>query len=821
MKNFYQHIKFKHNNQACLYLKQYSTENSKLAKQTEKLKFLLSCKTFAVIPKHIKNSSKISNMFNNTKNKKEAEKIENHFHNKVLKLEIKEANIRIKEIKTTQSHSERSIRQILSETEANDFFKIQRDSSQRLGEKIRETQKTKLDKLKNDMVEDFGFIYNEDWLVNNTNINLPEESKWLLSLGKKFALPVNTNNFSPINIIADLEQAVQTLTDETEKEIARTKIYKNIANHKNKITNTAKEKFILQTYQTTKRLLSEHKEKIIVTTADKGNKTVIMYKNEYTEKMNSLLEDRTVYKTIREDPTTKLQRKNNTIVNELLKQKQIDMKTKLKLYCSAALPPKLYGLPKIHKNNTPLRPISSSVDVPCYELAKYIGQILKNIISKERNIKNVDELKTRLENITLDHNEILISYDVVSLFTNIPIHLATKIIMKHWTTLENHTSITKTQFIKILDFCLNDNNYFVFNGQFYHQTYGMPMGSPLSPTIADIVLDDLLNSTTEQLEKDGIRIKSMVKYVDDFFAIIKTEDNPKILKKLNEYHPRLKFTYEVEDNNKLPFLDAVIHRKENHLIFDWYSKDIASGRIINFNSNHPKSQKINTANNLIKKILNISDAEFKDQNIEKIHTILRKNNYPVQITKDLLQKNIHSNNLNNTNTPSNTVSQPLKYFGAQYTPNLTENHRLNKIINQAHIKFAHRPTETINRLFTQTKDPTQKENKNSVVYQINCKGNNNQSCDKIYIGQTKRALKTRIAEHKEDTKKEKTTTALAQHMMTHKHQPDFDRVRILDTERNNNKRLTLESLRIQQNKENAMNTKEDIDNINSVYSLIL
>ena len=337
--------------------------------------------------------------------------------------------------------------------------------------------------------------------------------------------------------------------------------------------------------------------------------------------MNELLEDKTVYKTIREDPTEKLQRKNNQIISELYKQKHIDMKLKNKLYCSAAQPPQLYGLPKIHKNNCPLRPISASPDVPCYNIARYIGNILKTLISSEYNVKNSLELKEKLQNQTIDKDEILISYDAVSLFTNISTNHAIRVIMRRWDQLKEHTTIPKSQFLKILEFCLNENNYFNFNSKLYHQCYGMPMGNPLSPTIADIVLDDLLNETKTRLQQEGIQIKVIYKYVDDMVAIIREKDNPKILKILNEYHTRLNFTFETEVDEKIPFLDVMIHRREERLIFNWYSKEIASGRILNFNSAHAKTQKINTANNLVHKILHISDQEFKQENLQKIQNI--------------------------------------------------------------------------------------------------------------------------------------------------------------------------------------------------------
>lgn len=133
-------------------------------------------------------------------------------------------------------------------------------------------------------------------------------------------------------------------------------------------------------FEETKRFLKRYKDEIVVTKADKCNKTVIIYKRDYKREMEKLLEDKATYKTIRVDPTLKLQRTNNKIIMDLYKQEHISKNKKIKLTSNSATAPRLYGLPKIHKPNMPLRPISSSVEVPCYNLSKYIGNILKNII---------------------------------------------------------------------------------------------------------------------------------------------------------------------------------------------------------------------------------------------------------------------------------------------------------------------------------------------------------------------------------------------------------------------------------------------------------
>ena len=213
-----------------------------------------------------------------------------------------------------------------------------------------------------------------------------------------------------------------------------------------------------------------------------------------------------------------------------------------------------------------MRPVSSSVNVPCYDLSKHIGEILKNTISKTYNIKNSFELIKQIEDITLHKEDILVSFDVISLFTNIPIHLAIKNIMTEWDTIKQHTNINKSKFLTILDFCLKDNNYFKFDNNFYQQTYGMPMGNPLSATIADIIMDKLLDYTVDILSKNNVSFKFIVKYVDDIFAIFKREDENIILKTLNNNH-KLQFTIEHEQNI---FLDIKIHKLDNKLITNLY-----------------------------------------------------------------------------------------------------------------------------------------------------------------------------------------------------------------------------------------------------------
>ena len=196
--------------------------------------------------------------------------------------------------------------------------------------------------------------------------------------------------------------------------------------------------------------------------------------------------------------------------------------------------------------------------------------------------------------------------------------------MSEWDTIKQHTNINKSKFLAILDFCLKDNNYFKFDNNFYQQTYGMPMGNPLSPTIADMIMDKLLDYTVDILSKNNVPFKFIVKYVDDIFAIIKREDENIILKTRNNYHNKLQFTIEHEQNDSIAFLDIKIHKLDNKLITNWYSKPTSSGRMINYLSTQPHNQKLNTAFNFINKVLTTSHDTFLDNNIKKIRNIYEK-----------------------------------------------------------------------------------------------------------------------------------------------------------------------------------------------------
>ena len=140
--------------------------------------------------------------------------------------------------------------------------------------------------------------------------------------------------------------------------------------------------------------------------------------------------------------------------------------------------------PRIHKPDTPLRPIVSSCGSVTYGVAKELAKILKPFIGKSpHHITSTQDFVEQAKHIKLEPGECLSSYDVSALFTSVPIDPALNIIkdlLDKDNTLKERTVMEVGDIILLLKFCLK-NTYFSFQGQFYEQVEGAAMVPLLAP----------------------------------------------------------------------------------------------------------------------------------------------------------------------------------------------------------------------------------------------------------------------------------------------------------------------------------------------------
>ncbi|KAJ8048218.1 hypothetical protein HOLleu_00445 [Holothuria leucospilota] len=100
------------------------------------------------------------------------------------------------------------------------------------------------------------------------------------------------------------------------------------------------------------------------------------------------MDDKT-YRPLNRDPTTSLENKIGKAINELKEQNKLNIKQATQLTHRNSLSPRIYGLPKLHKEGIPLRPIVSSINSPSYNLARHLADLLTPLSGKGMSyIKN-------------------------------------------------------------------------------------------------------------------------------------------------------------------------------------------------------------------------------------------------------------------------------------------------------------------------------------------------------------------------------------------------------------------------------------------------
>ena len=226
----------------------------------------------------------------------------------------------------------------------------------------------------------------------------------------------------------------------------------------------------------------------IVLTADKGVVMVIMDRQDYINKANSLLNQNT-YRSIHRDPTNTIKNKLISILKRIKNQTGLDSNTYKSMYPTHGVPPKFYGLPKIHKPDTPLKPIVSSCGSVTYGVVKELAKILKPLVGKTpHHINSTQDFVEQVKHITLAPGECLSSYDVSALFTSVPVDSALNIkkdLLEKDHTLKERTVLAVSDIILLLEFCLKNTWPVLWTG--WWCSHGFPSQSHYSQPLHGVL----------------------------------------------------------------------------------------------------------------------------------------------------------------------------------------------------------------------------------------------------------------------------------------------------------------------------------------------
>lgn len=472
----------------------------------------------------------------------------------------------------------------------------------------------------------------------NTQILVPGEVKIILSFGPKFSVPMPFDDTKQklllygIHRLNKFHMSVyeqRAITQMAKEHIQRTKNSQNFHAYPNDIR-----KFLVHCYNCVIKFFSDNPDHVIAQ-ADKGNISIVMKRNEYIDKVEEHLADKNTYTEIKSPSHSGYTKRNEVLLKKMADLQVIARNRIPSILTNEDKIPNMYGLIKLHKESQPIRPVVNTRSGPGYTLARLLTNIFTATQETHKyNVKNSMDVMERLSHITPDIDEYFASYDIKSMFTNITTDMAIASIMKRHQNGKIRTRIPLALIIETTKFVTRYATEIEFNDRLYKQIRGLKMGSSLSSILADMVTEDILDQTFIHIE----RPKLFTKYVDDCLILARKNLIREVGNKLNSAYDHIIFeTEEESDDGHLAYLDIDIHNTHHFELFTrWHQKPMASGRILNFRSSHPKPTIINTAKCYIFNILCITHPKFHDEVLPKIIELLTLSNYPTKMTNTII-----------------------------------------------------------------------------------------------------------------------------------------------------------------------------------------
>ena len=210
---------------------------------------------------------------------------------------------------------------------------------------------------------------------------------------------------------------------------------------------------------------------------------------DYYDKLDEVILDKSKFEEINQDSS-----ENHPIIQ---KEKSISyyMRKYFKkvtnyqeLIPPSSQPEKPYGITKVHKVNVPLRPVASILGMPEYKLAKYLDNLIKPHIPDTYSLRSTENFIKRLKECPCNNKNTVVSFDVVSLFTNVRLAETIELVIERFYDNNNSNAIPfeKSVFCQLM--FMATQRLFMYNDKLYKQIDGVTMESPLGPTLANFFL---------------------------------------------------------------------------------------------------------------------------------------------------------------------------------------------------------------------------------------------------------------------------------------------------------------------------------------------
>ena len=444
--------------------------------------------------------------------------------------------------------------------------------------------------------------------------------------------------------------------------------------------------------------------------------------------------------------TLNLEDKANRLIKKMKENGTISESEYKHLYVVGSRPGIMYGLPKTHKENIPTRPVVSSMNTPFYKLAKFLIPDIERFSKNEYTLGNSYEFFDKIRHLDLS-GKFIVSLDIESLYTNIPVKETINILTDLMYDNENgYRNMGKTDFKRLLE-NVTSNTYFLFNNIYYKQVDGLAMGSPLSATLANIFL---CYYERTWIGECPLQFKPLYykRFMDDTFIVFdNSEQATNFLTYMNNRHPNIKFTMEVENDNKLPFLDLLIEKSETTLNVNIYRKPSYTDLGVNFLSACYMKYKLNTFKTFFHRAYKLTSNYLNfHKEIIYLENFFKCNGFHPNLF--FKQLNVFLNNKYNIHIPTQGPKKLEMFIKFPYVSNRLNAYiesKIKTIFNKYYPQI--RPCIAFYnnfkiRNFCNHKDKLDFNNISMIVYKFVCP-----SCQLVYVGSTIKTLQQRIFEH--------------------------------------------------------------------------
>ncbi|CAF4122854.1 unnamed protein product, partial [Rotaria magnacalcarata] len=296
----------------------------------------------------------------------------------------------------------------------------------------------------------------------------------------------------------------------------------------------------------------------------------------------------------------------------------------------------LYYLPKAHKLGTPLRPIISGLKHPTVKISKFLDDLLRPLFDQmalNSTVTSGFELVKQLQQWSRNNfkqDTIFCTIDVTDLYTMVPQiegvlslrKMLDQLKLKQVGKLKVETIIRLSRFVMT-------NNYFSYNGQFYHQVRGGAMGSPLTLTISNCYMYFFERQIVNQIRNSG---GLYLRYIDDIFITINwpVRHLLKEVDRWNKFDENINLSANI--GSIVNFLDLNMENRDGQLYTTVFQKPSYEPYYLPFNSIHPLHMKKNIPfAMLLRAIRYCSTFQSYLNEREKLRMALLLNKYPNKI----------------------------------------------------------------------------------------------------------------------------------------------------------------------------------------------